>query len=300
MTLVLGSRRSPMAVAQLDWVAARLRAAGLETQTWLRDTQGDRDQTRPLPEIGGKGLFTQDLEQDLLAGRIDLAVHSLKDLPVQLPHPMRLLAVTQRDDPSDCLIGGTLCALAAGSRVGTSSLRRAALLQRARPDLKVLPVRGNLNTRLRKLDSGEYDALCVASAGVDRVGLSNRIAERLPTATFVPAPGQGMLGVESAAARGDLLPLRSILQDEIAYACARAERSCLAALGEGCQLPFAAYAQRIGEHLSLHAVVLSRDGAEMIECSDEADAERAGLLGERVGRELKRCGAQELLRGGEA
>ncbi len=241
----VGTRASPLARAQTQWVADRLEAEGAPVELVLIEAEGDRRLDRPLDELGGRGVFTAALEEALLQGRVDLAVHSLKDLPTRMPPALCLAAVTAREDPRDAVIvrgASDLAGLPAGARVGTSSLRRAALLRLAHPELAVASVRGNLGTRLAKLAAGEYDALVLAAAGLRRLGQADVIAEYLDPSWMVPAPGQGALAVEARA--GDTAAVRcaAAVDDPVARQATAAERQVLDALGGNCQIPVGAYA----------------------------------------------------------
>src|ERR1051326_1082215 len=209
--LVIASRGSQLALWQARWVAAQLTAAGRECRIEIIKTTGDRITDIPLGQIGSKGLFTKEIEEALLDGRADVAVHSLKDLPADLPAGLVLAAIPEREDPHDAVAGKRLADLPAGARVGTSSLRRTAQLQKLRPDLVLAPIRGNVDTRLRKLDEGQYDAVVLAAAGLNRLGLAGRIAEILPAEVMCPAVGQGALAVETRACanstRASTMPL---------------------------------------------------------------------------------------------
>lgn len=241
----IGTRASPLARAQTKWVADRLEAGGAAVEVVPIEAEGDRRLDRPLDELGGRGVFTAALDEALLAGHVDLAVHSLKDLPTRLVPGLTLAAVTAREDPRDAVVlgkAGSLAGLAAGARVGTSSLRRAALLRQAFPHLVVAPVRGNLGTRLAKLSAGEYDALVLAAAGLHRLGRAAAIAEYLDPSWMVPAPGQGALAVEVRASDAGALGAAAALDDAAARQATAAERRVLDALGGNCQIPVGAYA----------------------------------------------------------
>jgi hydroxymethylbilane synthase len=240
---------------------------------------------------GGKGLFTKEIEDALLAGSADLAVHSLKDLPTGLPHGLVLAATPEREDPRDAMVGRTLAGLPRGAKVGTSSLRRAAQLRKLRPDLRIEPVRGNLDTRLRKLAAGHYDAIVLAAAGLKRLGWEDRIAEVLSPDIMCPAAGQGALAIESAASGTGLLACQQ-LNHPPTRAAITAERALLAALGGGCQVPIGAHAIVTGGELRLIGVVVSPDGRQLVR--DEAAGPVDGA--ERIGREL----GETLLAGGGA
>jgi hydroxymethylbilane synthase len=307
--LTVVTRASLLARTQTEWVVAQLRAAhpGLEVVIVERRTSGDRVQDRPLPEVGGKGLFTVELEQALAAGQADLAVHSLKDLPTDLPAGLCLGTVPTREDARDALVlpagvlvqppGDPLRLLAPGARVGTSSTRRLAFLRHRRPDLVVEPVRGNLDTRLRKLDEGQYDAILLAAAGLARLGWGARISALLPPAEFVPAPAQGALGLECRAGDERVLALLAALGDAAVLAAVTAERAFLAALGGGCLLPVGAYAEPVGEGLTLSAAVASPDGTELLTRQAAGPQAAAAALGVSLAAAMLAAGAERLLAG---
>src|SRR3989304_959610 len=270
-TLTLGTRGSALARWQTEWALTRLAAAwpGLDIQTKLFTTSGDRILDKPLPEIGGKGLFTEELENALRSGEIDLAVHSLKDLPIDDSPGLTIGGICAREDARDVLIspgGWTLAALPAAARVGTSSLRRASQLLAARPDLTLLPLRGNVDTRIRKAAQGDYDAIVLAAAGVLRLGLSEHITEYLPFDVMLPAPGQGALAVQCRVDDAATRDLLSAIDDPTSRAAVTAERAFLDALGGGCSAPVAAYAEcgmQKGECRAT-GLVASRDGRRVI------------------------------------
>jgi hydroxymethylbilane synthase len=301
-TLLIGSRKSPLARSQAEWVARLVSAAWPELQVrniWM-DTEGDRKPDIPLPDIGGKGLFTAELEAAILDGEIDIAVHSLKDLPTDLPSGLALLGVPEREDPADVLVskpGLQLSELEDGARVGTSSLRRRALLLNARPDCRPLDVRGNVETRLAKLDRGEYEALILAAAGLKRLGKLSDTMRALEAPAWLPAPGQGALGIEGRADDERVHGLLDAIEDQRARAETDCERSVLAALGGGCQVPIGALALRKGGDLTLHAAVLSGDGSQAIRASTRGAVGDAVGLGRLVAEELRARGADELLVG---
>ena len=310
--LRIGTRGSAMALHQATLVRDRLVAAhaGLAAPGMVEivpiRTTGDRVQNRLLAEIGGKGLFTKEIEQALLERRIDLAVHSLKDMETILPPGLDIACVLPRDDPRDALVSRDGCALSAlpqGARVGTSSLRRSAQLRAARPDLTTADIRGNVDTRLRKLDAGEYDAVVLAKAGLDRLGLSARITEILRPEVVLPAVGQGALAVEWLAARDEQFRFLDGLVDTDTMLAVAAERAVLAELQGGCRLPLGAWArfENSAERnvMLLDACVLSADGAESIRRSRSgpcASARDAASLGKRLASELLEAGAERLLR----
>ena len=301
-SLKVGTRASRLARWQTDRIIALLNAAGVVTQVVEVRTTGDLVGDVPLPRIGDRALFTRQLDEALIEERIDLAVHSLKDLPTQLPDGVALAAISERADPRDALVARNPAALASlptGAVVATSSLRRRAQLLRARPDLVVPDLRGNVETRLGKLDqNGDWSAIVLASAGLDRLGLGQRISQRIPIELMLPAPGQGALAV--TARRDDTRTcqlLRSLVQRPDVAAAVTAERSFLGALEGGCHVPIAAFAQAEGGTLRLHGRVLSLDGRH---CLDET--EEAGIAGEgpasaglQLAERLLRQGAEGLL-----
>ena len=267
-------------------------------------TEGDRVLDRALNEIGGKGLFTKELEIALLDGRADLAVHSLKDVPMELPAPFVLSAVLRREDPRDAFVSGrfaTLEEMPAGAVVGTSSLRRAAQIRRRHPRLDVRPLRGNLDTRLGKLDRGEYDAIVLAAAGLKRLGLVERIRGLLPPSISLPAAGQGALGIETRADRPDVARWLAPLSDPDTWEQVTAERAVSRVLGGSCRVPLAAYCEREPDGaLRLRACVASVDGAHLLEAQERLASPTmasAQLLGERVAQALLAQGAQAHLHG---
>ncbi len=289
---------------QAEHVQARLRVLYPECRVDIlgMTTEGDRTLDRALNEIGGKGLFTKELEHALLDGRADLAVHSLKDVPMLLPDGFVLGAILSREDPRDAFVSNrydSLAALPAGARVGTSSLRRAAQIRGRFPALTVLPLRGNVNTRLAKLDGGAYDAIVLAAAGLKRLGLVERIRQVLPPSDSLPAAGQGALGIEILAGRDDLQAWLAPLNDAATQAQVQAERAVSRALGGSCRVPLAAYCEpRPGGGLMLRARVASLDGSRMLEAGAQGDgdsADEAEALGRRVSADLIGQGALALL-----
>ena len=296
--LVIASRGSQLALWQARWVAAQLTAAGHECRIEIIKTTGDKITDVPLGMVGAqtgvKGLFTKEIEEALLDGRADLAVHSLKDLPTELPQGLTLAAVPEREDARDAVVGQRLADLPAGAKVGTSSLRRAAQLRRLRPDLLVESVRGNLDTRLRKLDEGQYDAIMLAAAGLKRLGWGARIAEILEPERMCSAVGQGALAIETRTG-GAGLDACAALDHPATHAAVIAERGVLGALGGGCQVPIGAYATVADGRLRLLAVVISPDGAELVSAETEGAVGEAAELGRKLGAELLRLGARRIL-----
>jgi hydroxymethylbilane synthase len=297
-TLVIGTRGSRLARWQTDWAAAALAAAWPELKIELRPftTSGDRQLEAALPAIGGKGVFTQELEHALRAGEIDLAVHSLKDLPIEPAEGLMLGAISPREDARDVLVareGGTLVALPPGARVGTSSPRRVAQLLAVRPNLTLLPVRGNVDTRIRKALGGEYDGIVLAAAGVKRLGLEKYITEYLPWEVMLPAPGQGAIAMQCRADDAELLALLRPLDHAATRAAVTAERGFLAGLGGGCSAPVAAYAECRGEAgLRLNGLVAATDGRRVIRVQGEGADPQA--LGAQVAAQALAQGAREL------
>lgn len=276
MQLIIGTRHSPLARWQTNHVIAELQKKIPQLQCVVHTftTEGDRTLDRPLPQIGGKGLFTAELEQALHAGEIDIAVHSLKDLPVQPPDGLMIGAVMKREDPRDLLIArpnDTLMTLPHGSRVGTSSLRRAAQLLIHRPDLNILSIRGNVETRLRKLAEGQYEAIILAAAGLLRLGLTDTITQWFTVEEMVPAPGQGALAVQCRADDAKTVALLELLNDPESHACTTAERTFLHQLGGGCSTPVGGYATMDGKQIDLHGFIGTPDGLHFLRLHARGD-----------------------------
>jgi hydroxymethylbilane synthase len=292
--LVIASRGSQLALWQARWVERELTARGHACRIEIIKTTGDKITEAPLAKIGTKGLFTREIEEALLDGRADLAVHSMKDLPTGLPEGLVVAAVPEREDPRDAVVGRRLADLAPGAKVGTSSLRRAAQLRGLRPDLQVESVRGNLDTRLRKLDEGQYDAILLAAAGLKRLGWEGRIAEILPVEVICSAVGQGALAIETLAC-GPGLDACALLNHAATHAAVTAERSVLRALGGGCQVPIGAYATVEDGRLRLLAMVASPDGKEFLYSESEGLVAAAEELGSGMGARLLELGARRIL-----
>lgn len=298
--LVIATRASRLALWQAEHVQARLQALYPECEVSLlkMTTRGDQILDRTLSKVGGKGLFVKELETALLDGRADLAVHSLKDVPVDLTTPFSLPVIMERDDPRDAFVSSRYASLddmPEGSVVGTSSLRRESQIRARYPKLVVQPLRGNLDTRLGKLDRGEYDAIILAAAGLRRLGLSERIRALLAPEVSLPAAGQGALGIEILESRDDLAAWLAPLSCPKATACALAERSVSRVLGGSCQVPLAAYAQVDGEHISVDALVAEPDGSLIIRSQESGSLSDAVRLGESAARQLLSQGAEEIL-----
>ncbi len=293
--MVIGSRGSKLALWQAHHIKGLLEALGEPCRIETIQTSGDMFQSGPLKEIGNKGLFTKEIEEALLDGRIDLAVHSLKDMPATLPLGLIITATPEREDARDAIVGFMLAALPAQARVGTGSLRRVAQLAHVRPDLRLLPIRGNVDTRLRKLDQGDFDAIVLAAAGLNRLGLEERIAERLPIETMCPAVGQGALAIETRDEDGPVQAACRQLNHFSTSVAVTAERAVLAELGGGCQVPVGAYATVSGSELHILAVVVSTDGKAIVKSEAAGRVENAVSLGSQLGRTLLNQGASEIL-----
>jgi hydroxymethylbilane synthase len=297
--LVIATRRSRLALWQAEHVKARLEAvhAGLAVDLAPMSTRGDELQDRRLGEAGGKGLFVKELEAAMAEGRADLAVHSMKDVPAELPPGFVLAAITAREDPRDALVStkyARLEDLPEGSAVGTSSLRRAAQIAERHPRLEIRMLRGNVETRIAKLDRGEYDAIVLAAAGLMRLGLEARIRARLEVSESLPAAGQGALGIECLEARKEVASLLGPLSDPGSAACVLAERAVSRSLGGSCTLPLGAYAERSGARLRLRALIASPDGRRVLRA--EAEGEDPERLGAQVAQALRGQGADEILK----
>jgi hydroxymethylbilane synthase len=292
--LVIASRGSQLALWQARWVSAQLTERGHQCRIEIIRTTGDKITDVPLAKVGTKGLFTKEIEEALLDGRADLAVHSLKDLPTELPAGLVLAAVPEREDPRDAVVGKRLADLPPGARVGTSSLRRSAQLRKLRPDLAIESVRGNLDTRLRKLDEGQYDAILLAAAGLKRLGWGDRIAEILPAETMCSAVGQGALAIETRASGAGFDAVQA-MDDADTHAAVLAERGVLSALGGGCQVPIGAHATVEGGTVRLLGLVASPDGTEVIRGESQGEASEAESLGRALGGELLARGARRIL-----
>ena len=299
--LRLGTRGSVLALTQSRVVADLLQERGHAVTIEVIPTTGDRDQTQPLPEIGGKGLFTRELDLALLKGRIDVAVHSLKDLPTELEPGLTLACVPEREDPRDVMIAPAsrpvvgLHELEAGARVGTSSLRRHALLRAFRPDLEVASILGNLDTRLAKLDREEFDVIIVAAAGVRRLGLWQRVGEALERTSWLPAPGQGALAVVTRSEDTEGRSRLGGLDHAPSHLAVRSERALLAALGGGCQTPIAALGLPYDSGLRLWALVASPDGSQVVRADATGRVSEPEALGGEVAKLLLRRGAAAIL-----
>lgn len=298
--LVIASRESMLAMWQAEHIKGRLKALypDCEVEILGMTTRGDQILDRTLSKIGGKGLFIKELEQALQDGRADLAVHSIKDVPMELPEGFALAAIGERASPFDAFVSNQYARLEEmpeGAIVGTSSLRRETQLRAKFPHLTIKPLRGNVQTRLSKLDNGDYDAVILAAAGLQRLGLDGRIREILSPADSLPAAGQGALGIEIAARRTDLADILRPLNHEETAACVTAERALARALGGSCQVPLAAYCVMEDGLLTLNGLVGHPDGSVIIEASAQAPAAYADALGRAVAKRLADDGAEELI-----
>ncbi|MBI2770051.1 MAG: hydroxymethylbilane synthase [Burkholderiales bacterium] len=296
--LVIATRESRLALWQANHVKSLLEQRGHEVALLGMTTRGDQILDRSLSKVGGKGLFVKELETALEEGRADIAVHSLKDVPMDLPEGFALACVMEREDPRDALVSpkyASLAALPQGAVVGTSSLRRVVLLRALRPDLKIEPLRGNLDTRLRKLDEGQYDAIVLAAAGLMRLGLAARIREVFEPAQMLPAAGQGALGIETRAGRLDLIELLAPLAHQATWLAVSAERAVSRAMGGSCSMPLAAHARFSGEYLQISAAWGDPQGpADLVRASDASavgNLAQAATLGADVAARLRAGGA---------
>ncbi len=298
--LRIGTRRSPLARAQAAWVRDRLAArhAWLPIALLPMETQGDRWLDAPLAKLGGKGLFVKELEEALLDGRIDLAVHSLKDVPVVLPEGLHLGAICEREDPRDALVAprhGTFDRLPRGARVGTSSLRRQSQMKARRPDLDIVPLRGNVQTRLERFEREGLDAVVLALAGLRRLGLEDRVTEILDPEVSLPAIGQGALAIECRAKDATTNERLGPMAHAESTLATRAERAFLARLGGGCQVPLGAYATLEGPALRLRAFVGSPDGLRAVRGERRGPSVSGEAIGRALAEELIAAGAEEIL-----
>jgi hydroxymethylbilane synthase len=298
--IVIATRESRLALWQAEHVKARLESLypGCRVELLGMTTRGDQILDRPLAKVGGKGLFVKELEAALLDGRADIAVHSMKDVPMQLSEPFALPCISAREVPLDAFVSPRYASLAdmpPGAVVGTSSLRRESQLHAQYPFLAVISLRGNLDTRLRKLDEGQYDAIILAAAGLKRLGLADRIRAELPSEISLPAAGQGALGIECLASRDDVAAWLAPLNDADTSACVRAERAVSRALAGSCEVPLGAYAEIRGGKLWLRGFVALPDGSRMVRAEREGDPADAEALGLALADDLRGQGAEQIL-----
>jgi hydroxymethylbilane synthase len=302
-TIRIGSRKSQLALVQTYWVQEQLQKSfpDITFEVHTMSTQGDKILDVALAKIGDKGLFTKELELGMLNQEIDFAVHSLKDLPTNLPEGLTLAAITERENPADALVlhekykGQQIDTLPAGAVIGTSSLRRLAQLRHKFPHFTFKDVRGNLNTRMQKLDAGEYDALILAVAGLERLGMSDRIHQILPKEISLHAVGQGALGIECRADDTDLISLLKAIEHPPTRDRCLAERSFLRELEGGCQVPIGVNTEIVGEQLTLTGIVASVDGQNLVQDTVTGTADAAENLGKQLATTLRQQGAQEIL-----
>ena len=300
MDLKIGSRGSPLALWQAEWARSTLQGAipGLEVDIEVIHTKGDRVLNAPFSQIGGKGVFTKEIEDALLDRRIDLAVHSLKDLPTELPEGLEIGAISEREDVRDALVtptGVDLESLRDGARVGTSSLRRRAQIQYNRPDLVLEELRGNVQTRLSKMDSEGMDAAVLAAAGLIRLGLEDRISQRLDPELIIPAPGQGAMAIELRSGDRDVQDAVSYINHDETRQCVVAERTVLEVLGGGCQVPIGVWARIDTEWMVMDGVVALPDGTQLVRDQIEGEPDRPEDNGSDLADILTSQGADEIL-----
>ena len=299
-TIRIATRKSPLALWQAHFVQSRLQQLypQLRVELLPMSTKGDKILDSPLAKVGGKGLFVKELEQAILAGDADIAVHSMKDVPVEFPDGLGLSIICERDDPRDAFVSSRFSSMAelpAGSRVGTSSLRRQCQLRASRPDLQILDLRGNVNSRLAKLDAGEYDAILLAAAGLKRLGLQARITTLLPPEQSLPANGQGAVGIECCLDDDELLTLLAPLEHGPTRQRVLAERAMNRALQGGCQVPIGAYAELEDDQLWLRGLVGSPDGRQILRAERRGPACAPETLGQTLAEQLLAQGAARLL-----
>jgi len=297
----IATRKSALALWQAEFIRTALRAVhpDLEVELVPMSTRGDQILDSPLAKVGGKGLFVKELEQALLDGRADIAVHSMKDVPVELPAGLALPAIVEREDPRDAFVSsvcGGLDDLPSGARVGTSSLRRQCQLRAMRPDLEILDLRGNVNTRLAKLDSGQYDAIVLACAGLKRLGFAERIRVEIAPEVILPAIGQGAIGIECRTDDARVNSMIRSLADSRTTLCVSAERAMNARLMGGCQVPIAGFAQLTGDQIVLRGLVATPDGRQVLRGQVQGPSRQALELGNSLADELLRRGADRILR----
>ena len=299
--IVIGSRGSQLALWQANWVKSELERinGNVEVSIQIIKTSGDKIQDVPLAKIGGKGLFVKEIEEALLAHEIDIAVHSMKDVPMKLPRELQIAVVTERESPLDALIsknGEKIADLPEGATVGTSSLRRSSQLLRYRPDLKIEMLRGNLDTRLKKLDEGQYDAIILAAAGLNRLGWADRITEEISREILLPAMGQGALGLETRINDVDVQKFICDLDHEATHWAVDAERAFVDILDGGCQVPIGAYATVDGGQITVRGLVAGLDGKTIYQLDKTGPVYDADKLGRELGNELLKMGAAEILK----
>lgn len=298
--LKIGTRQSLLALWQSNFIAGELRKEYPNCEVTLKKivTKGDRILDVPLAQIGGKGLFTKEIEEELLDGTIDLAVHSLKDMPTVLPEGLCLTVITSRANVGDAFVSNkynSFAELPQGAVLGTSSLRRRAQLLAARPDLKIVDLRGNVDTRLRKLDEGNMDAIILAAAGLQRLGHGDRIKEIIPTSVCLPAVGQGALAIECRTDNTEVREMLAFLNDKATKQATDAERAFLGLVEGGCQVPIGVHAEVQDNEIKVEAIIASLDGSTVLRNTISGDAEKAVELGQKLGHQMLSEGGQDIL-----
>jgi hydroxymethylbilane synthase len=298
--LRIGTRGSALALWQANWVKSQLEAVhpNIEIELIIIKTKGDKILDVPLAKVGGKGLFVKELEEAILDGRADIAVHSMKDVPAEFPEGLHLGPVLEREDPRDVLLSvnyQSLADLPQGAQVGSSSLRRQSQLLAIRPDLEIIPLRGNVNTRIGKLVNGEFDAIVLAAAGVKRLQMTDHVVEYLDPDLVIPANGQGAVGIELRINDAKTTQLLQTLNHETSQVCVAAERAFLATLDGGCQVPIAGFAKRDGERLTMQGRVASIDGKVCITHTHEGNIKDPVALGVGLAKKLLEDGADKIL-----
>ncbi|MEM3003673.1 MAG: hydroxymethylbilane synthase [Candidatus Bathyarchaeia archaeon] len=301
MRLIVGTRGSRLSLAQTESVVDALtrNSPNIKIQTKIIETTGDRLESAPLKEIYGKGVFEKEVDEAIVKGEVDFAVHSMKDVPAEQPEGLTIAAVPRRAPPNDVLVSQPplrLHDLPPGAKVGTSSPRRIAELLRIRPDLKPIPIRGNVDTRIRKLDAGDYDAIILAEAGLTRLSVKNRIVDRLSLEEFTPAPGQGFLAVVARRDRVDVLKLLDSVNNPESLAEAVAERAFMNEVGGGCKIPLGAFAQAQDGTLNLFGSVISPDGSKRVDVKEAGTVDRAEAAGRAAAKRIMKMGAAEIVR----
>jgi hydroxymethylbilane synthase len=296
----IATRQSPLALWQAEHVAELLVRAfpGVRTELVKMMTRGDKILDAPLAKVGGKGLFVKELEQGMLEGLADIAVHSMKDVPVDFPEGLHLAAILAREDPTDAFVSNRysgLNELSANARIGTSSLRRECQLKEKFPDAEVVPLRGNVNTRLAKLDAGDYDAIILASAGLKRLGMANRITQSLDTGVSLPAIGQGAIGIECRVDDLEINEILSTLHDAETGLCVSAERAMNARLNGGCQVPIAGFAQFQDGQIFMRGLVGNPDGSVLYRSERSGGLDQGEVIGRLIAEDLLAQGADEIL-----
>jgi hydroxymethylbilane synthase len=296
----IATRQSPLALWQAEHVAELLVRAfpGVRTQLVKMVTRGDKILDAPLAKVGGKGLFVKELEQGMLEGLADIAVHSMKDVPVDFPDGLHLASILTREDPTDALVSNSYASLnelPADARIGTSSLRRECQLKEKFPDAQVIPLRGNVNTRLAKLDAGDYDAIILASAGLKRLGMASRITESLDASVSLPAIGQGAIGIECRIDDVECNDILRVLHDAETGLCVAAERAMNARLKGGCQVPIAGFALLQGEQLFMRGLVGNPDGSVIYRSERSGGLDQGDVIGRLIAEDLLAQGAEKIL-----